>query len=155
MDCSDSSLKWFLRLLKFSCSTAFLLQMTLSVYYQADPMETVAKTEKVKWEDISFPLALKVCFQPGLKLNEIEKVGYEDAFYYFAGQSKHDGTKFGWAGHTKNGTGFSNVSDIQNRIFQDYHSMIVSSSAYVYTKNQTMDKGRSVPKQDFELRRPN
>ena len=155
MDCSNSNLKWFLILLKLSCFAAFLAQMTLSVYYQADPTETVAKTEKIKLEDISFPVALKICFQPGLKLDEIEKVGYEDAWWYFAGQSKHDSTKFGWAGHTKNGTVLSNVSDIQKRIFQDYHSMIVSSNAYVYTINQTIDYGRSVPKQDFQLRRPN
>ena len=56
----------------------------------------------------------------------------------------------GWAGHTEDGGAFSNVTDVQNRIFQDYHSVIVST--YINTNKVLM---RTIPSSSYKLRKPN
>ena len=74
--------------------------------------------------------------KPSFNVTELSSVGYDYGAYYFTGKSKFDCTgkgNYGWAGHTIDGGVFSNVSDVQERIFQDYHSVINTT---IFTTNK-------------------
>ena len=115
--------------MKVSCSIAFTVQISASIHKQIYPDETVAKTRTTHLGKIDFPAAFKVCIKPSFNATQIWLVGYNSTYSYFTGRSKFArGTtgvgKYGWAGHTQDGGVFSNVTDVQNRIFLDYHSVI-------------------------------
>ena len=74
----------------------------------------VTETQETHLDNREFPLILKICFNPGLDLDELSEVGYAGISDYFDGISKYNkydrkpNISIGWAGHTKNGS--TNVS---------------------------------------------
>ena len=141
--------------MKVACSVACMIQITVSIYNQVDPKETVAKTTTKTLGDIDFPAAFKVCMKPGFKGTELVNVGYASIFHYFSGRSRYEknftGMGYhGWAGHTEDGEVFSNVSDVQDRIFQDYQSVIKYTA--LFTNKVSWG---SIPSSSYKLRIPN
>ena len=148
----DQLLKWFWIIVKVSCSVACMIQISASIFYQIAPNETVAKTVTKKLKDIDFPAAFKVCMKPSFNVDELATVGYDYSYNYFIGSSKFETGlgNYGWAGHTQDGGVFSNVSDVQSRIFQDYHSVINSTGLYTIRGGYEF-----IPTSSYQLREPN
>ena len=151
----NNFLKCFCILLKVACSVAFIVQISASVYHQLAPEKTVAETLTTDLENIDFPAAFKVCIKPSFNDTELSRVGYYSPYYYFTGKSKFEMNitgqgNYGWAGHREDGGVFSNASDVQNRIFQDYHSVI---RGIVYTTSRV--HFGSIPISSLQLRKPN
>ena len=132
-----------------------MIQISASIFYQIAPDEIMAKTVTKKLEDIDFPVAFKICMKPSFNDDELTRVGYEYSYNYFLGKSKFetnttDMRNYGWAGHTKDGEVFTNVSDVQSRIFKDYHSVIIS------TRFWTLKGGfEFLPTRSYQSRKPN
>ena len=144
--------KWFWITVKVACSVAFICQISASINRQLTREEKVAKTVTKELKDVDFPAAFKVCMKPSFNVPELLKVGYDSGYSYFKGQSKFDCTgtgNHGWAGHTKDGDVFSNVSDVQNRVFQDYHSVI--NTTLLLKTNGDLD----LPSSSYQLLKPN
>ena len=147
--------KYLWNFLKFACSIAFIIQISASVKSQISPENTVTKTVKTNLENVDFPVAFKVCMKPSFSDEQMKKVGYEDPYSYFAGRSKYeyrlDGMgRHGWAGHTAEGGVFSNASDVQKRIFMDYHSTIdgtILETNHVFLNN--------ISTSNYQLQKPN
>ena len=138
--------QYFWYILKAACFIAFIIQISASIHSQLAPQDTVAKTVRTDLKNVDFPVAFKICMKPSFNSVELEKVGYELPYFYFSGRSKYDKNLLtwgsmgihGWAGHTEEGGVFSNVTDVQNRIFNDYHSAIIGIGIYtdkVFVKN--------------------
>ena len=58
-------------------------------------------TSEVDLKDIEFPLAIKICAEPGFNETAIEEAGYKKTSYYFKGISQFNSSLVGWAGHTE------------------------------------------------------
>ena len=146
---------YFWSIVKLACFIAFLVQISASIYSQIAPDDPVARTVRTDIKNVEFPVAFKVCMKPSFNIAELDKVGYGFTFYFFSGWSKYEKNptglrKHGWAGHTREGGVFSNVIDVQNRIFQDYHSAI--ESTLIITNKGTM---KTIPSRSYQLRKPN
>ena len=144
--------KWFWITVKVACSVACICQISASINNQLTREEKVTRTVTKELKDVDFPAAFKVCMKPSFNVPELLKVGYDSGYNYFKGQSRFDcnGTgNHGWAGHTKDGEVFSNVSDVQNRIFQDYHSVI--NTTLVLKANGDLN----LPSSSYQLLKPN
>jgi hypothetical protein len=147
--------KYFWNILKCACSIAFIIQISASIKSQLAPSDTVAKTVRTNLSMVDFPVVFKVCMKPSFNDDELKKVGYEFAYSYFSGKSRYEENitgigLHGWAGHTENGGVFSNVADVQNRIFHDYHAVI--DSTLIITKNHTV---KTLSTSSYQLRKPN
>ena len=127
-----------------------MLQISASIYYQISPDYTVAKTSTKNLGDIDFPAAFKVCIKPSFNDTEISVVGYNSSADYFLGKSKYDAIYYGWAGHTKGGGVFSTVTDVQDRIFQDYHS-VIKYTGFVSDRREW----GVISKNSYQLTKPN
>ena len=57
-----------------------------------------------------FPVVFKICIKPGFNSDGLKYVGYSDIWSYFVGESRYNSSLIGWAGHTKEGTAFSDVA---------------------------------------------
>ena len=77
-------------------------------------------------------------------------VGYDGVYHYFNGKSKYNSSIHGWAGHTEDGKVFSNVSDVQDRIFQKYTSAIKEIRVGTYG-----GRNKDVPVKYIRLRQLN
>ena len=144
--------KWFWITVKVACSVAFICQISASINRQLTREKKVAKTVTKELKDVDFPATFKVCMKPSFNVPELLKVGYDSGYSYFKGQSRFDYTgtgNHGWAGHTEDGDVFSNVSDVQNRVFQDYHSVI--NTTLVFKTNGDLD----LPSSSYQLLKPN
>ena len=146
---------YFWNSLKLACFIAFIIQIGASIKSQVAPQKTVAETVRADLGDIDFPVAFKVCMKPSFNDDELKKVGYDFSYRYFSGQSKYEresgGNKiYGWVGHTVGGGVFSNASDVQNRIFMDYHSAIVRT--WIHTNKVRM---RNISTKSYKLEKPN
>ena len=132
-----------------------MIQISASIFYQIAPDEIMAKTVTKKLEDIDFPVAFKICMKPSFNDDELARVGYDYSYNYFLGRSKFEANttdmrNYGWAGHTQDGGVFTNVSDVQSRIFKDYHSVIKLTTFY------TIEGGLDlIPISRYQLRKPN
>jgi hypothetical protein len=74
------------------------------------PTHTVTSTVNRNLSDIDFPVLFKICIKPGFNDTALREVGYNNSFDYFLGISKYNRSLLGWAGHTPQGTAFSNVT---------------------------------------------
>ena len=147
--------KYLWNILQFACTIAFIIQISASVKSQIFPQNTVAKTVRTNLENVDFPVAFKVCMKPSFSDEELKTVGYENPYSYFAGISKYenrlDGTGIhGWAGHTAEGGVFSNASDVQKRIFMDYHSAI--NGTIIETNKVFLN---NISTSNYQLQKPN
>ena len=94
------------------CFVSFIVQMSILVKDQISPSQTVSNTEEKKLDDIEFPVLFKMCIKPSFNLDELQATGYQNIWNYFIGQSMHNGSLFGWAGHTEDGEVFGSVKGI-------------------------------------------
>ena len=106
------------------CFCCVLVHMSLVLRNELHPTEIKTRTETRLLSKMEFPAMFKVCVKPSFNEEEIKKVGYDSVYHYFNGKSKYNSSIHGWAGHTEDGKVFSNVSDVQDRIFQKYASAI-------------------------------
>ena len=61
----------------------------------------MTKFEERKLEKIDFPVNFRICIFPSLEEQSLNSLGYENVWKYFLGESIHNGSIFGWAGHEK------------------------------------------------------
>ena len=127
---------------------AFLIQMGLSFYGQINPDATVPKTTRKGLGEIDFPVVFKICMNPSFNETELERVGYENIYFYFMGKSRFNGSIYGWSGHTGDGRVFINPSDIQDRIFLNYLSSI-------WSQLHVGGKTPAIPASSYKLLKPN
>ena len=85
------------------CFVAFIVQMSILANNKISPTETVSHFEEKILDDIEFPVLFKICIKPSFDLEELKKAGYESIWKYFIGQSRHNQSLYGWAGHTEDG----------------------------------------------------
>ena len=57
-----------------------------------------------------FPVVFKICITPGFDAKNLKFVGYSSVYNYFAGESRHNSSLIGWAGHTQEGTVLTDVA---------------------------------------------
>ena len=68
--------------------------------------------EERDFVEMNLPLTIKVCVSPGFNDKALQEVGYSDTWAYFLGNSMHNESLYGWAGHTETSEVFGNVSPI-------------------------------------------
>ena len=139
--------------MKLICLVALMGHLATTVYDKLKPEGTVAITEKMQLDQMDFPAVFKICILPSFNKTELKKVGYNSPFEYFSGKSRYDKQTFGWSGHTEDGKSFSNASDVQKRIFLDYHSVI--NMTWVTLIHNGSSEGVSIPTSSYELSQPN
>ena len=135
--------------IKLSCLVALMGHLAITIHDKLNPKGTITITEKIKLDRIDFPAIFKVCILPSFNKTELKKVGYNSPFDYFNGQSRYNTQRFGWSGHTKEGQPFSNASDVQKRIFLDYHSVI--NFTYVGLSHNASREYFSLPTSNYKL----
>ena len=99
-----TSKKWIL--IHSLCSLIFILHITMMGLYDANPEHTVASKMPLKLHEMArFPVVFKLCIKPGgFNLEKLNHFGYQTATDYFYGQSMHNESLIGWAGHNEDGT---------------------------------------------------
>ena len=102
------------RLPNVGCLIAVIIQISNLAYHQIHPSQTVTSTQRENLSDIDFPVVFKICIKPGFNTTALTEVGYDNAWDYFEGTSRHNSSLVGWAGHKKNGMAFSNVTGQTN-----------------------------------------
>lgn len=132
------------------CFCCVFIHMSLVIEQELHPTEVKTKTEIRPLREMEFPAVFKVCVKPSFNEEEIRNVGYDSVYHYFNGKSKYNSSIHGWAGHTKDGKVFSNVSDVQDRIFQKYSSAIKEIRVGTYD-----GRNRQVPIKSIILRQMN
>ena len=139
--------------IKLACLIALIGHLGYTVFEKLNPEGTIAISEKILLDKIDFPSVFKICITPSFNETELKNVGYENTLAYFSGQSKYDNQLFGLSGHTKEGQTFSNASDVQNRIFYDYHSVI--NISWIGVIHNESFEGHTIPTNSFKLKQPN
>ena len=94
------------------CFIAFTVQMCILANDQINPSQTETHMEEKKLDDIEFPVLFKICIKPAFNIKELKATGYWNIWGYFIGQSIHNDSIFGWAGHTKDGNVIGSVKGI-------------------------------------------
>ena len=138
---------------KLSCLATLIIHLVTIVYDKHFPDSYNAITEQIQLDKIDFPAILKVCMKPSLNKTEVRKVGYKRTFDYFSGQSKYDKQIFGWSGHTEDGQPYSNASDVQKRLFQDYFSAI--NTTWIALVHNDSFEVISIPTSSYKFPQPN
>ena len=77
---------------------------------------TITQEKVVNLEHIEFPLLIKICMVPGFNEAAIREAGYNESWYYLYGQSKFNGSIFGWAGHNNQSEILGGVEEIFKRV---------------------------------------
>ena len=81
------------------CSGVFFSHLGFIVFNNLCPNETLTRFEERKLDDIEFPVDFKICIFPSIEKEILKSLGYKNTWYYFLGQSIHNGNIYGWAGH--------------------------------------------------------
>ena len=101
-------------LMHVGCLLAFTVQMLILARDQISPSETVQHLEERSLDSIEFPVLFKICITPAFDTSELHKAGYKSIWSYFTGQSRHDESVFGWAGHGADG---SILASVEGKVF--------------------------------------
>ena len=99
--------KWFF--IHGACFLAFIFQLCSVAYDQICPSQTVTHMEEKRLDEIEFPVLFKICVKPAFNIEEIQNVVYKNIWGYFNGQSRHNASQYGWAGHTIDGQTIGSV----------------------------------------------
>ena len=111
------------------CMIAFTVQMTMITIDLLYPSQTVTTTSRRNMSDMEFPVLFKICIDPSYYYKDLEEVGYANYWDYFLGRSKYNSSIFGWAGHTKDGGVFSNVTgDLVIQIIYNKQAKVLQCS---------------------------
>ena len=104
-------------LLNIIFSLAFLGHFIYLVHDDLTQTELYTQMRIVSLADQHFPLRTSICVTPGYNKTEVENAGYKTFGFYQFGQSKHNASLIGWAGHTVDGKKlFDDSSVLQGRL---------------------------------------
>ena len=105
---------WILSNVVFTVFFTIQLAHVLQGYIK--PQTTRTWDEDVRFEDMEFPLVIKICVIPGFNQTALQELGYKDTYSYFLGRedSYNDNHTYGWAGHTKD-LGTVHLNEIQTK----------------------------------------
>ena len=110
----QTSHRYFLKnplvLMHVGCLTAFIVQMGILASNQINPRATVSNMEEKSLDNIDFPVVFKICIKPAFNISELYRVGYASIWEYFIGQSRHNGSVFGWGGHYESGSSIGSAA---------------------------------------------
>ena len=99
------------------CSAIFFSHLVFIVVNTFCPNETFTRFEEKKLDKIDFPVNFRICIFPSLKEKSLNLLGYENVWKYFLGESIHNDSIYGWAGHQKESQKQENYSVI-GKIFK-------------------------------------
>ena len=91
------------QIVNFFCIFMFVFQMSRHITQYSSEKELYTTKEKTTLENLSFPLVLKVCVNPGFNNTALLFYGYKDTNDYFTGYAIN-GSFVGWTGMQKNYT---------------------------------------------------
>ena len=129
--------KWAWVLVNLFCVSVLGFQLVNLCFEYIKPSMTITQEKMVNLEDIEFPVVIKICIIPGFDEAAIRDAGYAESWYYFYGQSKFDGSIFGWAGHNNQSETLGEVKEIFKRV---RNGRVVDLLKSVRIRN---DKGRA------------
>ena len=92
----------FRKILNIFCFVFFSVQLHKVVTEWLFPVQTTVQIFGKNLEDFNFPVIFKICANPGFNFTALEDAGYSSVFDYFMGQSRFNGSQYGWAGHGNN-----------------------------------------------------
>lgn len=107
---------WAWVLVNFFCVSVLGFQLVHLCIEYIKPSITITQEKMVNLEDIEFPIVIKICIIPGFDEAAIRDAGYSESWYYFYGQSKFNGSIFGWAGHNNQSETLGEVAEIFKRV---------------------------------------
>ena len=108
--------KWAWVLVNLFCVSVLGFQLVNLCFEYIKPSMTITQDKVVHLEHIEFPLLIKICIIPGFNETAIRDAGYDESWYYFYGQSKFNGSIFGWAGHNNRSETLGEVEEIFKRV---------------------------------------
>ena len=103
-------------LVNIFCVFFFGFQLVHLCIEYVNPSVTITQEKTEKLGDIQFPVVLKICIIPGFNETAIREAGYNESWFYFHGQSKFNGSIFGWAGHNNRSETLGEVEEIFKRV---------------------------------------
>ena len=112
----NSKARWTWLLVNFFCVSVLWFQLAQLCIEYIKPSMTITQEKMVNLEDIEFPVVIKICIIPGFDEAAIRDAGYAESWYYFYGQSKFNGTIFGWAGHNNQSETLGEVEEIFKKV---------------------------------------
>ena len=97
------------------------------------PQTTRTWDEDVRFEDMEFPLVIKICVIPGFNQTALQDFGYKDTFSYFLGREDkfNNNSAYGWAGHTKDSGRSNTVEEVLAKV-SGYQIEEIIHSVLVY-----------------------
>ena len=95
-------MKW-LSFLNAALTLACLIHVISLLNGYLNPVNTSVKHFEKKLKDISFPINIKLCLEQDNQIEMLKELGYQDTWYFYAGQSKYNSNVVGWNGHTQSG----------------------------------------------------
>ena len=104
------------KVLNLCCILLFCWQTSGILSEWVHPSKTITRTTKKKLDKIEFPILFKICLNPGLNQTAIQEEGYLFDINYFTGESKFNGSLYGWAGHTNTSEARSTVAEVYQKI---------------------------------------
>lgn len=108
--------RWGWAVVNLFCVSILGFQLVHLCIEYIKPSMTITQEKVVNLEDIEFPLLIKICTIPGFNETAIREAGYNESWYYFYGQSKFNGSIFGWAGHNNQSEILGDVEEIFKRV---------------------------------------
>ena len=111
-------------LLKIALFVTFCIQTFFIGLNAIFPAETFTRFEQRKLDAIEFPVVFKICIFPAFRMENLEKVGYNNVWQYFIGRSAHNRNIYGWAGHTQQESVYSTVQEVKDMLFMKPEKII-------------------------------
>ena len=102
-------------ILNFLFSTAFLIHISILIYYIIYPEVPEIVVYQKNLKEIDFPMNVRICAH---ELNDSKtryrKFGYKNGYSFFMGSSMFNKSLYGWAGHSENGSVLGNIEGKQS-----------------------------------------
>ena len=127
--CCNPNTGWFL--VNTVCIFAVVIQLAFNLRDFLFPRLTNTRVETRGLQGEDFPLIFKICVQPAWNKTALEETGYGHSHYrYFQGKSKHNGSVFGWAGHTNDSGIYGTAEEVFHKV-QNYRPQDVIEKIYL------------------------
>ena len=91
---------FFVTIVNIICFCLFLSSAIILLIDYLKPHKLTTTIHQEDLKDRHFPIVIKICIPDGFKISLLFDHGYESQYHYFIGQSRHNGSHFGWSGHS-------------------------------------------------------
>ena len=97
-------------LAKIVCIFAFSLHTVINMWTNILKDKMLVEEKSVELSTIPFPVVFDISISPGINIEELNRMGFENPFFYFTGLNQFNNTAFGWNSCYENGTFLKNAS---------------------------------------------